>query len=269
MIMKTYFLTYGDRKFYISKKHLISLAKKSELFDYQISLGPEDLNYEFKKKYQHILNQARGGGYWIWKQEIISNLLNSINKNDLVIYCDAGASLNLSKKAKERYYEYLSLLNDSDYSHFRMMCENGFIEKYYTGKEIFNYFNTNIDSNIGNSLQLQAGHMIFKNNQESKDYFKEYKQLLQKKSSLITDDLNSERQIEGFKENRHDQSIFSLLSKIRGAVIIPNETEFRKRPDEQYNFPFLSVRSYGHGPRDYFKYFLNPKKFTNNTVFFN
>ena len=30
--MKIYFLTYGDQKFYISKKHLISLAKKSELF---------------------------------------------------------------------------------------------------------------------------------------------------------------------------------------------------------------------------------------------
>ena len=26
--MKIYFLTYGDNKFYLSKKHIISLAKK-------------------------------------------------------------------------------------------------------------------------------------------------------------------------------------------------------------------------------------------------
>jgi len=36
----------------------------------------------------------------------------------------------------------------------------------------------------------------------------------------------------------------------------------------QYEYPFLSVRSHGHGPEDYLKYFLNPKKFTKNTVFF-
>ena len=55
--MKIYFLTYGDQKFYISKKHLISLAKKSELFDHLLSFGPKDLNAQFKngiKKFYKI-----------------------------------------------------------------------------------------------------------------------------------------------------------------------------------------------------------------------
>ncbi|BCV01084.1 hypothetical protein CM15mP35_04570 [bacterium] len=34
-------------------------------------------------------------------------------------------------------------------------------------------------------------------------------------------------QIEGFNENRHDQSIFSLLSKKIGGVTIKNETHFQ------------------------------------------
>ena len=60
--MKIYFLTYGDQKFYISKKHLISLAKKSELFDHLLSFGPKDLNAQFKKRYKNF-TKFRGGGF--------------------------------------------------------------------------------------------------------------------------------------------------------------------------------------------------------------
>ena len=49
---KIYFITYGDDKFKISKKHLIGLAKYSNLFDECISYGPQDLDKEFVKKYK-------------------------------------------------------------------------------------------------------------------------------------------------------------------------------------------------------------------------
>ena len=130
--MKIYFLTYGDQKFYISKKHLISLAKKSELFDEFLSLGPKDLNTQFKKRYKKILQNSRGGGFWIWKHHIINNLLQEINENDIIVYCDAGASINTSKRAKNRFYEYITMLKDSEFSNLRMECEEGFIEKQYT-----------------------------------------------------------------------------------------------------------------------------------------
>jgi len=159
-------------------------------------------------------------------------------------------------------------LMDSQFSNLRMQCEQGFIEKNYTYKELFDYFDISQDSQFGNSLQLQAGHMFFKKNRDSKDYFNQYRKILDENIELITDSYNQKNQIDSFIENRHDQSIFSLLSKINGAEVIPNETEFRTRKDLQYKFPFLSVRAYGHGPKDYLKYFLNPKKFTKETIYF-
>ena len=96
----------------------------------------------------------------------------------------------------------------------------------------------------------------------------QYKNLLNIDPELITDKYNDSEQVSEFIENRHDQSLFSLLSKVIGSEVIPNETEFRKNKSKQYNYPFLSVRYYGHGPKDYARYFLNPKKFTKNTVFF-
>lgn len=267
--MKKYLLTYGDKNFYISKKHLISLADRSNFFDHSIALGPTNLSYEFKKKYSNILNKNRGGGYWIWKHHIIFNLLKDISDGDVVIYCDAGASINLSKNASKRYFQYITMLKDSNFSNLRMSCEKGFIEKFYTKKEIFEYFDINTNSEISNSLQLQAGHMFFEKSKESLEYFEDYERLLDKNSDLITDNLELKKQIKDFIENRHDQSIFSILSKIRGSLVIENETEFRVRPEQQYDFPFLSVRSYGHGLKDYIKYTLNSKKFTEETIYFN
>ena len=264
--MKIYFLTYGDSKYNISKKHLSGLAKYSSLFDEVISLGPRNLDYEFKSKYNDILNQKRGSGYWIWKHRIIQNLLYEISNGDLIVYCDAGASLNY--KAKKRFEEYVEIIKTSNFSNLRMECEERFKEKEFTTKELFDYFNINIDSEVAKSTQLQAGHMFFKKNQDSVDYFKEYEKLLVTDSRLITDYYSSFEQIPEFVENRHDQSIFSLMSKKYGSEIIKNETEFRLRPSEQYDYPFLSVRVGGHGIKDKIRFYMFYNSKIKTPVFF-
>ena len=264
--MKIYFLTYGDSKYNISKKHLSGLAKHSNFFDEVVSLGPRNLDNEFKLKYKDILSHKRGSGYWIWKYKIIQDLLNVIDHGDIIVYCDAGASLNY--KAKERFNEYIEILKYSNFCNLRMECEEQFKEKDFTTEQLFNYFDINIESEIALSTQLQAGHMFFKKNKESIEYFKEYERLLEKDSKLITDYYSSFKQAQNFIENRHDQSIFSLMSKKYGSEIIKNETEFRLRPLEQYDYPFLSVRVGGHGIKDKFKFYLFYKSKTKTPVFF-
>ena len=110
--------------------------------------------------------------------------------------------------------------------------------------------------------------MFFKKDNNSINYFNEYEILLDTNSELITDAYNQSYQINGFCENRHDQSIFSLMSKTLGSEIIPNETEFRNRPDEQYDFPFLSIRSHSHGLKDYLRYFLDRRSFLSEVKYF-
>ena len=56
--------------------------------------------------------------------------------------------------------------------------------------------------------------------------------------NLITDKYNHINKHDAFKENRHDQSIFSLLTKTLGGEIIPNETHFLDNKELQYNYPF-------------------------------
>ena len=250
--MKTYFITYGDKSFKYSKKHLCALAKHSGFFDKILSLGPENLNNDFKKNYKDTLNENKGGGYWVWKHEIINNLLNEINEEDVILYCDAGSSINNLPQAKLRFMEYLDIISDKSIDFLRFDTEKQFLENQYTSRELFDVFNIKVDSKIATTTQLQAGVMFFKKNDTNMNFFQDYKKVLNSDKNLITDFYNK-NQYETFISNRHDQSIFSLLGKIYNSHILENETEFRNRKEQQYNFPILTVRASGHGLKDKFK----------------
>lgn len=263
---KAYFITYGTKNFRVAKSHLISVAKESGLFEKVIGFNQKSLSNEFKEKFEEILKSPRGAGYWIWKHEIISNVLESINENDLVIYSDSGSSFNYF--AKQRFNQYLEILNNSDYGNFRIECESVHKENKWTTSELFEYFDVDIESNIAKSTQLEATHIIFKKNTHTNDYLNEYKKLLNKDPYLITDKYNSFGQVESFKENRHDQSIFSLLSKIYGGEIVSNETHFMDKRNDQLNYPFLAVRKHGHGLKDSVKFLINYKNIKYSPVYF-
>lgn len=265
---KIYFLTYGDsRKYKTSTKHLISLAKESGFFEKQISMSKKDLDTDFKKKYSDILSQNRGGGYWLWKHKIIENLLNEVNDNDIVFYTDAGSSFNYFGQRK--FYEYIDILNSSNFDNLRFEIGENFIEKYWTSKEIFNYFNIDLNNNLANTPQLVGGHLFFIKSKDTFDFFNEFKNTITFDPYLITDKYNT-NQINGFIENRHDQSILSLLSKKFGGEILKSQTYFNEDPSLQYEYPILSVRNYGHGLKDRLRFFFNingykkkPKYFKN------
>ena len=263
---KLYFITYGTKNFDTAAKHLIKLAKESNFFEECIYFKPQNLEIEFKEKFKDIFALPRGAGYWIWKHKIIFDTLKNVNDGDLVIYSDSGSSFN--SKAKKRFFEYIEMLNDSKFGNFRIQCEKQYIEKDWTTKELFSYFNIDLDSGIANSTQLEATQMIFKKSRDSIDYFNEYSDVINHNMYLISDEFNSNNQVESFVENRHDQSIFSLLSKKRGCVAIENETHFSSDPSKQYDYPFLSVRTYGHGLKDKLKFKINYQKKYDLPVFF-
>ena len=53
----------------------------------------------------------------------------------------------------------------------------------------------------------------------------------------------------------------SIISKLVGTASVKNETYFEKNSNKQYDYPFLSVRNYGHGLRDRSSFYLKMKKY--------
>ena len=133
------------------------------------------------------------------------------------------------------------MLQVSEFGNLRIENPKILLKNIGLQKSFFSYFNVSVDSDIGNSAQLLGGHLLFKKNKHTENFLNEFFKLVDFDQNLITD-FTKKNQIINFKENRHDQSIFSLLTKIFGGVILENETFFESNSLEQKDYPFLSVK---------------------------
>jgi len=231
---KIHMISYGNENFLNSKKRIFNEGINSKFF-YSIEVfGPENLDKEFKSKFNNILNQKRGGGYWLWKLNIIQQKLKKINDNDYLIYIDSGCTIN--KKGINRLIEYINMLENSELGIISFQLTH--LEKIWTIKEIFNYFNINNESNILNSCQYMATVLIMKKNNHLIKVLDTWSKLINNNPLLITDYYTYNNQEEYFKDNRHDQSLLSVIRKIEGSIILQDETYFGSNIESYINDPY-------------------------------
>jgi len=233
MTQKIHLITYGDKNYIRSKQRINNEAINSNWFHNVTIYGPEDLGEDFKNEFNDILKQPRGGGYWIWKFDIIKQQLIKINKNDILIYLDAGCSININ--GKKRFYEYIEMLNNSDKEIISFQLPH--LEICYTIKELLQHFD------IDEPKQFMASILIMKNTEKMMKIIDECINILRKDHLLVTDHYNKIGQCKEFKDNRHDQSILSLVRKKYGSIILKDETYFKLfGNDESKKFPFWVTR---------------------------
>ena len=221
---KSHFITYGDEKFRLSKMRLYREAKNSKFFDSIKIYGPEDISETFKKNIGYALKQKRRGGYYAWESFILSKRMEEIEEGDFLIYLDAGCTINI--QGKKRYLEYLEMLNNSKYGIILFQHRDMQRERKWTVKEIFNYFKLDINSDIAKSNQISAAVLIMKKNKHSLSILDKFKEVLESNPKLITDYYNKKNQIPEFIDNRHDQSLFSIIGKLYGSILLKNVTYF-------------------------------------------
>lgn len=233
-------ISYGDDIYKNAKKRLEKEAIDTGWFDSITVYGPEILDNNYKNKFKKVLSHSRGAGYWIWKNYIIKKKLNEINDNDILIYLDAGCSVN--KKGKKRLDEYVDMLNKSDGGIISFKMSH-LPEKYYTTKEIFNYFGVDMNSDIANEGQLVGGILIMKKTPNLKIKLDMVYKVYEDNYLLVTD-YYSKGQAPYFKDNRHDQSIFSIIRKLHKSIELEDETFFWNRGDirNPENYPFWATR---------------------------
>jgi len=248
--MKIYFITYGTKTpydFTFALERIKKEAIKSGFFNYVKVYNPEDLDKDFKIDYQDILKLRRGGGYWIWKPQIIKQMLNEIDENDIIVYLDAGSTVN--KDGKVRFDEYIKLLNESEYGFMAFESGSG---RNYMIQELIDYFHTHIcqkDLELTDKNYI-ATHLVIQKNNHSKLIIDEFFKIMEADPNLITDkynNSNSNKKYPDFKDSRHDQSIFSLLFKVYGCVKVKDPHYFGNRDDALKNkdskyYPFIATR---------------------------
>jgi hypothetical protein len=198
---------------------------------------PDDLPKNLPDMTNKVLTLQRGGGYWIWKPIIIKNQLELMNNDDILVYVDAGCHIN--KYGLNRFNEYLSYLtNDKPMIRFQMEAP----EYKYTTTSILKYFNVENDENITKTGQFIGGIQIIKKSNISMKIVNEWYSVAIENPLLFSDFYNNIDRHPEFQDNRHDQSIFSIITKknIDNIYTLIDETN-----PYNINYPICAARIRG------------------------
>lgn len=150
----------------------------------------------------------RGYGYWGWKPYIVKTVFDQINDGDIIFYTDAGTLWN--DKGINRFQEYVEMLGQEEND---ILCfTQPFLEKDWTKADVFEKLNA-YNEDIFLSYQLWSGTFGLKKTEKTKELIKRWLNICKTDFNLFTDKKSVLPNLYGFREHRHDQSIFSILVK--------------------------------------------------------
>ena len=237
----TVFLTFGDESYEQALRRIEQEAAASGFFD-RVKIGrPGDLGDAFWSRHKGLLRTAkRGYGLWVWKPQLILDTLQACAPGEHLVYLDAGCSINAAGRARFEDYCRMAEGAAAGVLGFQIALP----EKSYTKGDLF----ARLDAwHLKDTQQVLGGIIVMQRNAESLRFVEEWRALAED-HQLISDAPSVVPNDPSFVKHRHDQSVFSLLCKLRGAALIDDETFF-----EDWNgagvFPFWATRLRGERRR--------------------
>uniref|UniRef100_A0A6C0JCG4 Glycosyltransferase n=1 Tax=viral metagenome TaxID=1070528 RepID=A0A6C0JCG4_9ZZZZ len=203
------FITFGagGQNYIDAGKRLIKQAKSTGYFDKIILYTEKDLKNDNEFWNQHsifISKNKRGYGYWIWKSYIIKKTMEIMKDGDILLYLDCGCEIGDSIQLLiPRFF--------NDIENDKIIGTKTKNEKEWCKMDLLLHFDMQ-DSNLIHTSQHQAGAIMFYICEKTKfivdlwyntgcDYH------------MIDDSPSIKTNLNCFKEHRHDQAIFSLITK--------------------------------------------------------
>jgi hypothetical protein len=187
----------------------------------------------------HIQQNRRGYGYWIWKSFLVKHVMDQVAENDVVLWIDAGCQFNTA--ALPRFREYIDITRNSGICCFDVKMPEYQWTKLDTALRIVD----DVDSHM-NTGQLITTAVFFLNNSINKKIVTEWYDIgIENSYHYITDAPSAAHNMPGFAEHRHDQSILSLLiKKYNQYVALPDETYFKPNwKTEGLAYPIWATRN--------------------------
>ena len=86
------FVTYGNAHYAIAREKICNASRALGYFDSHHCASPDDLPSEFTSRNAAILRLSRGGGYFLWKPQVILSALADMGWGDVLLYADAGST---------------------------------------------------------------------------------------------------------------------------------------------------------------------------------
>ena len=213
---RKWFITFGGptNEYHNAVKRIYSEVGAINVFDHIIGYTEKDLVNDtafWDKHASFILANKRGYGYWMWKSYLTKKTLEGMNENDILVYADAGCKIN--PNGTKRLHEYFDIVNRSELANLSFQMEH--LEKTWTKMDIFDYYDAK-QPEILDSGQLMATTFVLRKCQHTIDLINRWHEACCK-ANLINDSPSHSPNDMSFNENRHDQSLFSVIRKKLGT----------------------------------------------------
>jgi hypothetical protein len=222
--LKKHFVTFASRDLQITLLRIKMQAAKIGTFDFIHCFTEDMLAPEFRKHFSSRLwLGTRGFGYWCWKPQILLQTIQKAQDGDLILYCDAGCEINANGGNVLQSYFSDAQESEDGFVVFQLESKETdpyrYIEERWTKEDLFAYFRVSANDPIRTSNQIASGIFLFRVDEKSTELIREWRDIYYIDFDLATDKPSQTKNIEKFNENRHDQSIFSLLIKQRNVKI--------------------------------------------------
>ena len=254
-----------------SANRLKKQALSSNYYDEIKILSPKNFDEEMNKKFilTKDIGKKRGYGYWFWKPFFLMKIMKKINLGDIIHYIDVGCHI---QKRNSKFNEYLDLLikPENFILPFQYHLDNTEFpddilfsrreEFKYTKADLIDHFKFLNNKNVTHSPQFWAGSFFIKKQKESEKFIKEWIEVFDKKFNLIDDSDSVIDNFKGFIQNRHDQSVFSLLCKKYSIKSLSayecdwGEKNNKRSWDHNFDNPILAKRDLKY---NIFRRFIN------------
>ncbi len=223
--MKTELINYANADF-ASYQRLNSLTGRLCGFDQCHSFGPNDIDLAYRERHARILEARRGAGYWLWKPYFLNKALSELAPGDLLFYADAAMHfvnrIDPMIEFMERHNLDLLILGE------------GFSEGHYTKRDAFVLMGADCGV-IAERPQRFASAFMLRNCVWSRRFVAHFLAYAED-DRILTDQPNTcgLPNYPGFIAHRHDQSIFSLLTKQYHLEYIPSDFVVEGHPDRAH-----------------------------------
>lgn len=236
--MSIFFTTFADKRLTRTCQRIITEAQCMNVFEHCYAWDESMLDIDFYNTYQrYFYSQPKGFGYYVWKPYIIEQTLKKIPENSYLFYIDVGCVLHAN--GKKRLLEYVDTLESSGKSVLGFQLTHK--EKTWTKMDVLERMNYTTVEEI-NTFQCLSGIILFKNTPEARDFVGKWRFFMEENMHWRDDSPSISPNDPSFQEHRHDQSIYSILLKQYGGVILEDETWWPDNWESCTHFPIHARR---------------------------
>lgn len=211
-----YAMACADDNYMPSAKFQLNTALKKGKVDKTLCFNIADMDEEFKVRNKKILEAGgeRRRGCYLWKPYFVNKVLDEIEDGDFLFYMDGAGGYyreNVAPIVDCMTKNNIDMVGSRRYRYF---------EKHWTKRDAFVYMDCD-KTEYTDQYQCWAGMFVLRKTENTKNIMREWLKYAQD-YRIITDAPNTcgLDNYEGFQENRHDQSILSLLMKKYNVAII-------------------------------------------------